>query len=309
MGQPQNEEMVQEKDENEDGLVMLREVSSNLSFPDIDKINKEQQSDSNSNDEEEPIQSLNIENYQYAINTKLVSTHSNRSTQSVRTHKNNKLKHIRSSTFGSHDSPIPTLNDSKMIKLFYRFQNKSYPPLMAKTTNTVNQLKSTMVSSIQSSLKNINVDNVEILHRGKVLKNMNLTLSQCDIDQYDTIILQKKSNHTLNLNELEEDLSMEHKLKINLPKSANRITDNKVIGIIGQFTPYKTSHSTSSLNVSTAFLTPRSMHSNAVQYDLCSPPIDKKEGIEPMELYNISRPVSVRGYDDSSICRRPFSFK
>ncbi len=51
----------------------------------------------------------------------------------------NNNKHIRSSTFGSHDlyeSPRPS-NTNKSIKLFYRFGTKSYPPIICKTTNTI----------------------------------------------------------------------------------------------------------------------------------------------------------------------------
>jgi len=70
------------------------------------------------------------------------------------------------------------------IKLFYRFGTKSYPPIIAKTTNTISQLK----SMIACSLQNIDPNKLQIAHRGHVLSNLEWTLSEYDIAQYDTII-------------------------------------------------------------------------------------------------------------------------
>merc|ERR1719244_16101 len=79
------------------------------------------------------------------------------------------------------------------IKLFYRFGTKSYPPIIAKTTNTISQLK----AMIACSLQNIDPNKLQIAHRGHLLGNMEWTLSEYDIAQYDTIIAKIDTTRTL----------------------------------------------------------------------------------------------------------------
>eukprot|EP01084_Bolivina_argentea_P294056 505874_1 len=162
---------------------------------------------------------------------------------------------------------------------------------MCKTTNTIYQLR----NLIASALQNIDPNKLQIAHRGQVLNNMDLTLSQCDIAQYDTIIAK------IDTHQIQEDILSSHAssrihsprcMVINSPRrpqsvgsthsdNAGMVTPSPIelnhnnnnnnnrhhtrgsihgANRVGKklWTPGKTPHSCSSLNTSSTHQTPRS---------------------------------------------------